>query len=90
MSLPAVPADLAEEAATLEKSIASYQIDEVLNAIAHLERSNAELRSFLKEAGPDPALSQAIYDNVAAIAIKAELVAELRASSSSSQLGVVL
>ena len=82
MSTPvAVPADLAEEAASLEKTIAEHEIDEIVNAIGHLETSNEELRAFLLESGPDPDLQQAMYDNVAAIATKAERVSVLRAST---------
>ena len=81
MSLPEVPVDLAAEAASLEKSIAQCEIDEITNAIMHLQRSNEELKAYLAESGPDPDLSQASYDNLTAIATKTERVSELRATA---------
>lgn len=44
-------------------------IDEIDNAIAHLERSNKEMQQFDPD-GRDPDLVQAIHENVDAMAIK--------------------
>lgn len=42
--------------------------DRLLNAVLHLERSNGELKEFIKESGHDPDLRQAVGENIVVIA----------------------
>lgn len=49
-------------------SVLEVEVDRLANAVAHLQRSNAELKAALQEGGPDPEYKLAIEENIVTIA----------------------
>lgn len=49
-------------------SIVELEIDRLTNALAHLQRSNQELKDAIAEAGPDRDFRDAINENLVTIA----------------------
>ncbi len=67
-------------------SVIEAEIDEVSNALLHLQRSQEELKLALQESGPDPDFREAINDNIVTIAkcVRARARACLRSSGPGS------
>jgi len=70
--------DGAGSAAHEAQDVLRRQLAELENQIAHLERSNTEMKEILDTDGPDPDLRAAIGENIVAIARRKAILEDLR------------